>query len=253
MVVSIAGTLKLQALQQKVINPSDLDTTLLAAAQAGVYLHCLFGVVGDILTMGPTWVLSLITDLLALMQSTSQTLLIKVNISIILRQTGCYNCKKKFSDRVGKALLKKRQARQGADHIPNSRQYRSVDCEHVRKISSKRSPRSPTVLRCVGMDDHHSRIHAAGHILQISLCYMPIRDMEDVLQMPIQQRRPNTLLTRAKYELLMQFQLSCFLNKKKRRRRKIDFRKRILYLPSMLPLIATKLSETKRVERVESK
>nr|XP_031839652.1 proton channel OtopLc-like [Nomia melanderi] len=78
MLASIAGTLKLQALQQKIIKPSDLDTTLLAAAQAGVYLHCLFGVVGDILTMGPTWVLSLITDLLALMQSTSQTLLIKI-------------------------------------------------------------------------------------------------------------------------------------------------------------------------------
>lgn len=78
MIASIAGTLKLQALQQKIIKPSDLDTTLLAAAQAGVYLHCLFGVVGDILTMGPTWALSLITDLLALMQSTSQTLLIKI-------------------------------------------------------------------------------------------------------------------------------------------------------------------------------
>lgn len=78
MIASIAGTLKLQALQQKIIKPSDLDTTLLAAAQAGVYLYCLFGVVGDTLTMGSTWVLSLITDLLALMQSTSQTLLIKV-------------------------------------------------------------------------------------------------------------------------------------------------------------------------------
>ncbi|XP_076619411.1 proton channel OtopLc [Colletes latitarsis] len=78
MIASIAGTLKLQALQQKIIKPSDLDTTLLAAAQAGVYLHCLFGVVGDILTMGPIWVLSLFTDLLALMQSTSQTLLIKI-------------------------------------------------------------------------------------------------------------------------------------------------------------------------------
>ncbi|XP_003393808.1 proton channel OtopLc-like [Bombus affinis] len=77
MIASVAGTLKLQALQQKIIKPSDLDTTLLAAAQAGVYLHCLFGVVGDILTMGPTWILSLITDLLALLQSTSQTLLIK--------------------------------------------------------------------------------------------------------------------------------------------------------------------------------
>ncbi|XP_076642100.1 proton channel OtopLc [Halictus rubicundus] len=78
MLASIAGTVKLQELQQKIIKPSELDTTLLAAAQAGVYLHCLFGVVGDILTMGPTWVLSLITDLLALMQSTSQTLLIKI-------------------------------------------------------------------------------------------------------------------------------------------------------------------------------
>ncbi|XP_026675018.1 proton channel OtopLc-like [Ceratina calcarata] len=78
MVASVAATLKLQAFQQKIVKPSDLDTTLLAAAQAGVYLHCLFGVVGDILTMGPTWTLSLITDLLALIQSTSQTLLIKI-------------------------------------------------------------------------------------------------------------------------------------------------------------------------------
>ncbi|XP_053999400.1 proton channel OtopLc-like isoform X1 [Hylaeus anthracinus] len=78
MIASIAGTLKLQALQQKIIKPSELDTTLLAAAQAGVYLHCLFGVVGDVLTMGQIWVLSLFTDLLALLQSTSQTLLIKI-------------------------------------------------------------------------------------------------------------------------------------------------------------------------------
>lgn len=86
MFASVAGTLKLQALQQKIIKPSDLDTTLLAAAQAGVYLHCLFGVVGDTLTMGPTWVLSLITDLLALIQSTSQTLLIKVRAPLFHRK-----------------------------------------------------------------------------------------------------------------------------------------------------------------------
>ncbi|XP_066586551.1 proton channel OtopLc-like isoform X4 [Prorops nasuta] len=77
-IVAIAGALKLQNLQHKAVKPPHLDATLLTAAQAGVYLHCLFGVVGGILTMGPTWALSLVADMTALIQSTCQTLLVKI-------------------------------------------------------------------------------------------------------------------------------------------------------------------------------
>lgn len=52
--------------------------TLLAFAQAGLYLHSLFGAVGSILTRGPAWTLYLAADLAALIQSTLQTILIKV-------------------------------------------------------------------------------------------------------------------------------------------------------------------------------
>lgn len=210
MIASIAGTLKLQALQQKIVKPSDLDTTLLAAAQAGVYLHCLFGVVGDILTMGPTWALSLITDLLALMQSTSQTLLIKVRnwfVSFRERNFGhIYQLGRsmvpsveKFADRLGKTLLEKRQARQGINHIPYSRQHRVVDGEHSGEVSRGGSPGPSSILRSVGMDHHHPRVHAIGYILSVPLGHMPVRDMEDVLQMQIEQRRPHPLLNSPRF------------------------------------------------------
>lgn len=78
----MAGTMKLRHLKQIIMKSSHLDTTLLTAAQAGIYLHCLFGVVGGILTMGPIWILSLITDFLSIFQSTCQTILVKVNIPI---------------------------------------------------------------------------------------------------------------------------------------------------------------------------
>lgn len=78
-VASISGALKVQNLDEKSSSKTPrLDSTLLTAAQAGVYLHCLFGVVGSLLTMGPMWVLSLVTDFLALAQSTCQTLLVKI-------------------------------------------------------------------------------------------------------------------------------------------------------------------------------
>ncbi|KAF7381352.1 proton channel OtopLc-like isoform X1 [Vespula maculifrons] len=76
---SISGAWKIRNLEEKVSSKAPrLDSTLLAAAQAGIYLHCLFGIVGSLLTMGPMWVLSLITDFLTLVQSTCQTLLVKI-------------------------------------------------------------------------------------------------------------------------------------------------------------------------------
>ncbi|XP_015117002.1 proton channel OtopLc [Diachasma alloeum] len=77
-IAAVSGTLKLRRLEWKDTKPPHLDSTLLAAAQAGVYLHCLFGAVGGVLTMGPTWGLSLGADFITLVQSTSQTLLIKI-------------------------------------------------------------------------------------------------------------------------------------------------------------------------------
>lgn len=76
---AIGGILKLRQLELKSTKPPPyLDSTLLAAAQAGVYLHCLFGAVGGVLTIGPNWGLSLGADFIALVQSTSQTLLVQV-------------------------------------------------------------------------------------------------------------------------------------------------------------------------------
>ncbi|XP_063988619.1 proton channel OtopLc-like isoform X2 [Diachasmimorpha longicaudata] len=77
-IAAVSGALKLRRLEWKDTKPPHLDSTLLAAAQAGVYLHCLFGAVGGVLTMGPTWGLSLGADFISLVQSTSQTLLIKI-------------------------------------------------------------------------------------------------------------------------------------------------------------------------------
>lgn len=75
---AIGAALKLQNLEHKNTKPPRLDATLLAAAQAGVYLHSFFGAVGGILTRGPIWGLLLGLDFLALLQSTIQTLLIKI-------------------------------------------------------------------------------------------------------------------------------------------------------------------------------
>ncbi|KAK0166611.1 hypothetical protein PV327_004103 [Microctonus hyperodae] len=78
-IASVSCAFKLRRLELKNTKPAPhLDSTLLAAAQVGVYLHCLFGAVGGILTMGPAWALSLATDFIALIQSTSQTLLVKI-------------------------------------------------------------------------------------------------------------------------------------------------------------------------------
>lgn len=78
LIASLASALKLRHLKEKNKKAPHLDATLLTAAQAGVYLHCLFGAIGGFLTRGPTWGLSLSADFLALVQSTMQTLLIKV-------------------------------------------------------------------------------------------------------------------------------------------------------------------------------
>ncbi|XP_046748547.1 proton channel OtopLc-like isoform X2 [Diprion similis] len=75
---SVGGAIKLRNLEPKPAKGQNLDATLLAAAQAGVYLHCLFSVVGGFLTTGPRWGIALTADILALVQSTVQTLLIKV-------------------------------------------------------------------------------------------------------------------------------------------------------------------------------
>lgn len=77
-IASVGAAIKMRHLESKPSKSLNLDATLLAAAQAGVYLHCLFSVVGGILTTGPSWGLALVADLLALVQSTVQTLLIKI-------------------------------------------------------------------------------------------------------------------------------------------------------------------------------
>lgn len=84
---------------------------------------------------------------------------------------------------MGKTLLQKRQAWQGTDHLSDSRQYRLMDSEHTGEISCWRPSWSFTILRCMGMDHHNARVYAIGYILSVSFGDMPVRNMEDVLQM----------------------------------------------------------------------
>ena len=57
-----------------------------------------------------------------------------------------------------------------------------MDSEHPGEISRWSSSRAFTILRCMGMDDHHARVYAAGNILSVPLGDMSVRNMEDVLQ-----------------------------------------------------------------------
>lgn len=111
----------------------------------------------------------------------------------------------KFVDRMGKTLFEKRQTRQGVNHIPNSRQHRLVDGEHFGEISRGGSSRPSAILRRMGMDDYHSRVYAIGYILSVPLSHMSVRDMEDVLQMQIEQRRPYPLLNQTVSKLVDPF------------------------------------------------
>ena len=39
--------------------------------------------------------------------------------------------------------------------------------------------------RRVGLAHHHPRVHALGHLLQVPLDRLPLRDLEEVLQIQI--------------------------------------------------------------------
>ncbi|XP_024939722.1 uncharacterized protein LOC107266984 isoform X3 [Cephus cinctus] len=95
LIASLRAAFMLKSLELKDIRPPQLDATLLAAAQAGVYLHCLFGAVGGILTTGPDWGLALTADLLTLIQSTIQTLVIKIG----------WRRRSRTNDKPGKELI----------------------------------------------------------------------------------------------------------------------------------------------------
>lgn len=76
-----------------------------------------------------------------------------------------------------------------------------MDGEHSGEISRWGTPGSPAILRGMGMDDYHSRVHATCYILSVPLSHMSVRDMEDVLQMQIEQRRPHPLLNQTCFVL----------------------------------------------------
>lgn len=69
-----------------------------------------------------------------------------------------------------------------------------MDGEHSGEVTRGGSPGPSSILRSVGMDHHHPRVHAIGHILSVPLGHMLVRDMEDVLQMQIEQHGPHPLL-----------------------------------------------------------
>lgn len=80
------------------------------------------------------------------------------------------------------------------------------------------------------MDDYHSRVHAIGYILSVPLGHMPVRDMEDLLQMQIEQRRPYPLLNHRLFVRNECSSLSSSLN----------------YLTKLLLLIKSETTEEKK-------
>ena len=74
-----------------------------------------------------------------------------------------------------------REAGKGADNVSDSGKHSHVDGQHAGKVSSGSEAGSPRVFRRVGLDDHHPRVNAAGHFLQIPLGHLPVRGVEELL------------------------------------------------------------------------
>lgn len=78
LIAAVSAAVQVYLLEFRDVKPPNLDSTLLDAAQTGLYSHSLFDAVGVILTQGPVWPLYLASDMLDVVQSTAQTMLVKV-------------------------------------------------------------------------------------------------------------------------------------------------------------------------------
>jgi len=74
------------------------------------------------------------------------------------------------------------EAWQGDRHVPVGQQLGHVGHQHAGEVSGRFAPHTASLLRPVGVDHHHARVHATGHILQVSLDRVPVRDLEAIVQ-----------------------------------------------------------------------
>jgi len=74
------------------------------------------------------------------------------------------------------------EARKGDRHVPVGQQLGHVGHQHAGEVSGRFTPHTASFLRPVGVDHHHARVHATGHILQVSLDRVPVRDLEAIVQ-----------------------------------------------------------------------
>lgn len=66
------------------------------------------------------------------------------------------------------------EARPGDRHVPVGQQPGHVGHQHAGEVQGRLPPNTATLLRPVGLDHHHARVHAAGHILPIPLDRVPL-------------------------------------------------------------------------------
>lgn len=74
------------------------------------------------------------------------------------------------------------EARPRDRHVPVGQQPGHVGHQHAGEVAGRLAPDAAQLLRAVGVDHHHARVHAAGHILPVPLHRVPVRDMEALVQ-----------------------------------------------------------------------
>lgn len=74
------------------------------------------------------------------------------------------------------------EARPRDRHVPVGQQPGHVGHQHAGEVPGRLASHTAALLRPVGLDHHHARVHAAGHILPVPLHRVPVRDMEKVVQ-----------------------------------------------------------------------
>lgn len=94
-------------------------------------------------------------------------------------------------DRVhtGRVSAVMRHARPGAQetgprnrHVPVGQQPGHVGHQHAGEVPGRLAPHTTALLRPLGLDHHHARVHAAGYLLPIPFDRVPVRDMEALVQ-----------------------------------------------------------------------
>lgn len=94
------------------------------------------------------------------------------------------------------------------DYIFDSGKHSSMGCQHAGKITGLGSPPARRILRGMGMDNNHPRLGATGHFLQISFRYLPIRGVEELLQVQTTRNTTNPELIISRYHYFSKFTVS---------------------------------------------